>query len=404
MASVKPNYAKDGKTVISYRVRACIGRDEAGKQILISKTVEPPIGLTPKKALKAVQNDADEWEKAVKKGEAPAHKQTFKSFIENDFLPVHVCNGKHSPSTVFFYKDICRRLVDHFGAKQLNTIHALDIDKYLIALQTQKYINKAGKETVYSPAYVHHFRTVLSVAFTFAERKGLVEKNPMRFTEHIKQERKQVDFLDEDEARAFRDALDKEAPLFWKTAMNTLIWLGLRRGELAGLQWGDIDFDEETVHVCRDVINNLETGRKNMVKETKTEASDDVLPIPAPLIPILNEWRQYVISEFEFLMPKAFVFPAIPDCYSPIRPDSITQWLGRFTKRNGEKYGFHNVSPHDLRHTFATLLAASGASGKEVQMLCRHKDQSTTNKYYIGTNSKMLKSATNRLASVLVAE
>ena len=404
MASVKINYGKDGKTILSYRVRACVGRDEKGKQILISRTVEPPLDLTPAKALKKVQADADAWEEAVKKGLAPAKKQTFKNFIENDFIPVHVCNGKHSPSTQFFYKDICKRLVEQFGNRQLTAIRGLDIEKYLGQLRTEKHTNKDGSEYIYSPSYVNHFRTVLAVAFGFAEKHGLIEKNPMRFVGSEKQEHKQVDYLDEAEASLFLTALEKEAPMFWKTAMNVLIYLGLRRGELAGLQWGDIDFEQETVNICRDVINNVETGRKNLVKETKTDASSALLPIPSPLLPILKEWKKQITSEYGLLMPSAFVFPALPDNYSPIRPDSITQWLGRFNKRNGDKYGFHNVSPHDLRHTFASLLMGAGASVKEVQLLCRHSNASVTMKYYAGANNKALKGAIDRLAKVLAAE
>lgn len=404
MASVKPNFGKDGKTIISYRIRACVGRDEKGVQQFISKTVKPPIDLTPARALKKVQADADAWEKAVKNGEAPAKKQTFKNFIEKDFIPVHVCNGEHSPSTQFFYKDICKRLVEYFGNKELTAIRGLDIEKYLGQLRKEKRIKKDGTEFYFSPSYVDHFRRVLAVAFGFAEKHGLIEKNPMRFVSSVKQEIKQIDYLDETEARSFLAALDKEAPLYWRTAMNVLIYLGLRRGELAGLQWGDIDFEHGSASICRDVINNSETGRKNIVKEAKTEASVSVLPIATPLFPILSEWKKYITSEYGLLMPNAFVFPALPDCYSPIRPDSITQWLGRFVKRNGDKYGFHNVSPHDLRHTFASLLMGAGASVKEVQLLCRHSDASTTMKYYAGANHKALKGATDRLATVLSVE
>ena len=404
MASVKINYAKDGRTIISYRVRACIGRDEKGKQILISRTVEPPLGLTPAKALKKVQSDADAWEEAVKKGDAPAKKQTFKSFIEDDFLPVHVCNGEHSPATEFFYKDICKRLVERFGGKQLTAIRGMDIEKYLAEMHTEKYTKKNGEQAIYSASYIDHFRTVLAVAFGFAEKHGLIEKNPMRFVSSVKQESKRIDYLDAQEAKAFLEALSKEAPMFWDTAMRCLIYLGLRRGELAGLQWGDIDFDNESIRICRDVINNVETGRKNLVKEVKTDASNALLPLPMPLIPALKEWKKKVVSDYGFIMPSAFVFPALPDSYSPIRPDSITQWLGRFTKRYGETYGFHNVSPHDLRHTFASLLMGAGASVKEVQLLCRHADASTTLKFYAGANHKALKGATDRLASALAAE
>ena len=107
MASVKPNYNKNGE-IISYRFRACLGRDDAtGKQIFSTKTVPAPEGLPPAKAMKKMETDAAVWEEEIRKGYAPAKVVTFKRFIDETFLPVHVIGGGHSPSTVSFYKIIC---------------------------------------------------------------------------------------------------------------------------------------------------------------------------------------------------------------------------------------------------------------------------------------------------------
>lgn len=158
MASVKPNYNKAGE-IISYRFRACLGRDDyTGKQEFTTKTVPAPLNLTPAKALKKMQVLADLWEEEVKKGNAPAQRLSFKYFIEQEFLPVHVCNGKHSPSTVKFYKDICSKLVDRFGSKNLDAVKSLDIERYLVDLTKETYKRgKKGKEQHYSATYINHF-------------------------------------------------------------------------------------------------------------------------------------------------------------------------------------------------------------------------------------------------------
>ena len=180
MAHVKPNYNKAGQ-VISYRFFAFVGQDEAtGKDKLATKTVKPPVGLTPTKALKRMETEADAWEIAIKKGNAPSQRYTFKYFIEQQFIPVHVCNGSHSPSTQKFYKDICSRLVDRFGTKNLDAIKSIDIERFLVDLTKETYKRgKNGKEQKYSATYINHFRTVLTVAFDFAERHGMIEKNPV---------------------------------------------------------------------------------------------------------------------------------------------------------------------------------------------------------------------------------
>ena len=96
-------------------------------------------------------------------------------------------------------------------------------------------------------------------------------------------------------------------------------------------------------------------------------------------------------------MPSAFIFGSPVDPYNPIRPDSVTQWLDRFNTT----HGLRKVSPHDLRHTCATLLLSNGANVKETQTILGHADASTTLKFYVGTDLNALKNASDRLAQAL---
>ncbi len=399
MAHVKPNYNKDGQ-IISYRFFTYCGIDEkTGKEKLVTKTVKSPVGLTPAKALKKMQTEADIWESDVKKGNAPDQRFTFKHFIDEQFIPVFVSNGKHSPSTVEFYKDICEKLVSRFGHKKLDSIRSIDIESYLVDLTKETYKRgKNGQERSYSATYINQFRKVLTVAFNFADKHGMIEKNPMRFITAVKKERKEVDFLSEDEAKLFLSCLNENAAMYWKTAMNVLIRCGLRRGELAGLKWQDIDFNNSTLTVCRDVINNKETGGKNLVKETKSMTSDRIIGIDNVLKTLLKAWQKDQAEQYgTMVMPSAFIFGSPVDPYNPIRPDSITQWLARFNK----SHGLRMVSPHDLRHTCATLLLSNGANVKETQTILGHADASTTLKFYVGTDINALKTASDRLAQAL---
>ena len=399
MASVKANYNKKGE-VISYRFFAYNGIDEnTGKEKLVTKTVKAPVGLTPAKVMKKMQTEADVWESEIKKGNVPDQRFTFKYFIEERFIPVFVCNGKHSPSTIKFYKDICEKLVARFGQKKLDGVRSIDIETYLVELTKETYKRgKKGKESTYSATYINQFRKVLVVCFNFAEMHGLIEKNPMKFISAVKKERHEVDFLSEDEAKKFLICLNTDAPMYWKTAMNVLIRCGLRRGELAGLKWSDIDFENQTLTVARDVINNKETQGKSIVKETKSMTSDRVIPFDSVLKSMLKAWKTAQAEEYgTMLMPSAFIFGTSSDPYQPTRPDNVTQWLARFNK----KHGLRNVSPHDLRHTFGTLLLSNGANVKEVQVLLGHADASTTLKFYCGTDTNALKTASDKLSKAI---
>lgn len=482
MASVKPNYNKKGE-IISYRFRACIERDETtGKQKFATKTVPAPVGITLGKALKRMQTEANTWENEIKKGNAPVQQNSFRYYINEQFIPLFVCNGKHSPSTVKFYKDKCKTLVARFGNMKLSNIRSLDVERFLVDLSKETYKKgKSDEKHTYSAAYVCHHRTVLTSAFNYAERHRMIEHNPMRFTTPIKRDRIEVDFLPTQEAKQFLSCLESDASLYWKTAMNLLIRCGLRRGELAGLKWMDIDENNNTMKVSRDVINNEETGWKNYVKETKSNNSDRLLPIDPVMMKLLKAWRKEQSELYgATLLPSAYIFgkvlslnyskskqidrnelfekvwekpvsevakdynmsdnalrkrcikmniplpqrgywtklkagqdvskPVLPeqviesdsaDPYSPIRPDSITQWLDRFCKKHGVSFGFHKVSPHDLRHTVGTLMIQNNVSVKDVQNTLGHADPSTTLKYYCGSNIDTLKTASDRLSQVL---
>lgn len=478
MAHIKPNYNKAGQ-IISYRFFAYSGLDDnTGKEKLVSKTVKAPIGLSASKALKKMQTEADVWERELKKGNVPDQRYTFKHFIEKQFIPVFVCNGKHSPSTIKFYKDICEKLVARFGHKKLDSVRSIDIESFLVDLTKEKYKRgKKGQEQTYAATYINQFRKVLTVAFNFAEKHSLIEKNPVRYISPVKRDRSEVDFLSQDEAKRFLSILNDYAPLYWKTAMNLLIRCGLRRGELAGLKWSDINENNCTLTVCRNVINNSETNHRNITKETKSSNSDRTLPLDPIMMKMLKDWRAEQSAMFgAVLLPSAYILgtvsvsycdidrkinreelydmvwsrpvsqvakelnisdiavrkrcirlnipmpergywskrnngketeiPVLPeydkssnyaDPYSPIRPDNITQWLARFNKT----HGLREVSPHDLRHTCATLLLSNGANIKETQTILGHADASTTLKFYVGTDMNALKSASDRLAQAL---
>ena len=396
MATVEPRKNKEGK-ITSYRFTACLGRDENKKQNIVHLKVDPPEGLTPAKALKKLQHDADDWEQKLKAGIIPTKVKTFKSFIDDDFIPIHLAEGKVSPSTREFYKNILSKITPKLGNRKLDSIRSIDIEKFLTDLQTEKHTDSKGNETTYAPGYVRHFKTVLTVCFHFAENHGMIERNPMKKVSAIREEHKDVDFLSRNEATRFLNALNENADSYWCAVMYTLIFTGIRRGELAGLQWKDFDFENKTVTIERDVINCKETNYQNVVKPTKTAQSDRVLPLPDSVVIKLKAWQKEQKARYDEVFPSAFVFNALNDPYESIRPHSITQWLNRFNKR----YGLRNVSPHDLRHTCASLMLDAGATVKEVQNIMGHGDASTTLKFYTGANLDGKRNASNKLAEAL---
>ena len=164
-----------------------------------------------------------------------------------------------------------------------------------------------------------------------------------------------------------------------------LLTTGMRRGESFGLKWGDIDFDVSVIRIQRNVTYS--TAGVN-VGYTKTAAGERTVPMTSMLSELLQEFKksENALSPLEDDM---FLFHQESSRYAPQDPTYITKHMRRFMKR----IGLPDMSPHDLRHTCASLLIQSGADIKSVQDILGHADASTTLNFYARSNMNGMKKA-----------
>lgn len=383
MATVRASKDKNGN-IISYRVRVCVGRDEQYKQVWRTCTLPRPDGLTPAKERKEVERIADAWaeeQKAdfEKRGNVDdKSKITLADFVKHHWWPDHVNDGQHTPSSVSFYKYMSNDIVDRLGRLKLNQIDAETVKRYIKYLRTEA-TTKSGAP--YSAATVqHHFGTLRNI-LEYARRMRYIQDDPCQELlqkEKPQRDKKKIDFLTPGEAQRFVRCLEDE-PLFWQCFMNLLITTGLRRGEAVGLQWGDIDNSGLTMNVLRNVTMDKSAKEKYHIGATKTKEGRTVA-LSSRLYKMLMLLKAEQASKFGIVMHNAFVFCAPTDPYKPIYPTEPTRWQSKFVKR----HNLPNVSPHDLRHTAATIALESGADLKQVQALLGHSDPSVTMKFYAG--------------------
>ena len=389
---------KDGKTV-SYKFKCCLGRDEKGKQLFRCSTWRAPDGLTPSKAQRAAEKAAAQWEKEIrdeyekdrkdpqriKEREIAKSQTDFPDFIINTWFPMRVRDGEHKTTTIEFYRHITNKIAEYFSEKALQEISSIQIQQYLIYLRTQ-YRTKQNKP-ISDKTIRHHYCTLKQV-FDFAEEQELIVKNPMDKVECPKLAKKQVDAFTPEQAQRFLSLLSG-CPIDFRCMLTLLLTAGIRRGELMGLQWGDIDFNGLTIAIRRNVTYTPESGVK--VGTPKTENSLRIIPIMPSVGNLLKDYKAATYTGVQ----TSFLFPNEKGAEFPRDPNSVTRRVKRFMRLNA----LPDMSPHDLRHSCATLLLNSGADIKSVQEILGHSNASTTLNFYVKSDLQQMKAATNKFAT-----
>ncbi len=366
-----------GRKIVSFKFKTCLGREADGKQIFKCCTWYPPAELTPAKARKEAVRVADRWEEEVKQtytqeqqqkelppSPPPAPVYTFDSFVNEVWIPLCVRDGSHRPSTIAMYTNILKVILPQFQDIPLADITGVRISQYLRWLRNE-YRKPDGKPLA-EKSIKHHYN-VLNLIFGYAERQDIILKNPMKKVDTPKVTKKDVDALTEEEAVRFFNAL-LACDFEFRCIMQVLITTGLRRGECLGLQWSDIDFQNKTLTVNRSTTYTPECGIT--VAAPKTAHSVRTIPVVGSTLSLLRQLQKQQEREHpSTLLAGAFVFSRPGEPFEPRDPSAITRHMKRFVC----SAGLPDVSPHDLRHSCASLLLSSGADIKSVQEILGHQ-------------------------------
>ena len=227
-------------------------------------------------------------------------------------------------------------------------------------------------------------RNIMHALFNHAIRYEWIPQNANPISK-VRQSAKRERIPDVLEVSEFQ-ALLEELSLRERTLVALDGITGLRRGELIGLKWADIDFENLQIDVNRSVVHQV-------VGNCKTEASQKPVPLDSSVAEDLWLWKQ----SSAYNQPEDWVF-ASPwmKGRQPLWPDSLLKrWIQPAAKRVGIT---KRVGWHTFRHTYSTLLRANGEDIKVVQELLRHANSRITMDVYTQALSPAKREAQGRVA------
>lgn len=189
----------------------------------------------------------------------------------------------------------------------------------------------------------------------------------------------------------------------FKTAIIMLFNTGLRKEELFGLKWKDINNKTNVIEIRRAVISTvvenfhpddiIEQIKKQLIcKDLKTPKSRRNIVIPKICLDLLNAYKENQISNGKNVIDEDYVFQTLPlDCVW--NPDHLTKEWKNFVDKNELK----KITVHDIRHSHATYLLSIGIPLQDVSRRIGHSDVGTTLKVYTHSNLEQDKKITNQL-------
>lgn len=422
----------------SYQITVSNGYDSNGKKLIKTKTVVREDGYTDKQWERELAKLATEFEREVERGTVlDGLKLTFAQFVDQWFekyaerelepktvarykellelriLPAigHIKLQKLQPTHLIdFYSNISEVGL-RFDIKYIATPLFFELyENKKMTLRKMSALSKLSDKTItralkgenitgrsaeklsraldsklsscFSPAgapkplsqntILHHHRLISAILQDAVEWQ-LILSNPADRVKPPKVDKKPIQHYNEEETKALLAALDKEE-IKYKAMVLLDIFSGLRLGELMGLNWSDIDFENSIIEITK--ASQYLTGKGTFEKKTKNETSIRKITIPTQVTAFLKEYRFWWLEQKlacgDLWQNSDRLFVTWDG--KPLFTYTLTNWFPEFLQR----HNLPKITPHGLRHTMASLLDSQGVEVSTISKRLGHARISTT--------------------------
>ncbi|MGY6023773.1 site-specific integrase [Streptomyces spinosirectus] len=305
-------------------------------------------------------------------------------------------------------------IAPHLGTKRLDKLTVRDVREWLTKLAGICQCCAQGKdakrakdrqrccaigeccEAYPSRRVVQAARDALRAALTHAVTEEEISKNVASLVKVPKPRRRRIKPWSVVEAGRFlADSVAREDPLF--AAWVLVLCLGLRRGEVLGLTWKSIDFETGELYVDHQIQR---AGRQILHRETKTEESDDFLPLPEFCLKALRMRRAQQTGDQKaagelWQDTRGLVFTT--KYGTAIEPGNLTRMFALRARRAGLRV----IPLRNTRHTCSSLLVALKVHPKVAQRILRHSQIAMTMEVYAEASEEAVRAALGKLSAAM---
>ncbi len=375
----KTNFNINGKEY--YRLRRTIGHNPDGSPIIKSF-----YGTCEKEAIEKANRYINDLKLGLIDND--------KSITINSLFPkwlFEVKKNEVKPTTFEKYEGIYRNYISK------NIISNIPISE-VKSLIVQKFYNDLSKKQNKNDTLIKSVHKLLRNFFDYTEKEGFILKNPCSNIS-LPKTKKTVDEIIEEKTTKFQYFTEEEIPELIKlfdgyNIQNIIIFAlgtGMRKGEIFGLQWCDVDFDNKQIYVKHNlsfVPEIKEIGKreyKTILQTPKSHNSIRVIPMSTKIYELLMSLPHN--SEYVFSSSKTHSHFDI-------------KWAEKVWSKKTKGTKFENRRFHDLRHTFATMLLLKGANLIQLKELLGHSSVKIT-EIYLDVLPKTKNEIINRIDDLL---
>lgn len=306
-----------------------------------------------------------------------SEKLTLGQYLTERWLPVQEARLRKSTHDAY-RRNIELHVIPALGKRPLDQLSPEDIDVFYAALLKdgrKKRPGEKGPAKGLAPKTVHNIHVMLNKALGDAARKGTVVRNVVALADAPSlraRKRPEIKAWEIHQLVRFLGAIDlhRMGPAFYLAAHT-----GMRRGEVLGVRWRDLDLNAGRVSVRQALVS---VAYKVSISDVKTGASRRTIDIDDDVVQALHDWCEVRTDERDGAEPGPDDLVFVKADGAPMHPDIFSQLFDRTVA----KIDVPDISLHDLRHTHATLLLKAGVNVKVVSERLGHANVAFTMNVY----------------------